>query len=165
MKYFFGTFLIAMTALMCTHLSFMPSAQAVKLFGKKNQASPEPKASVQNADDEDDEKDEDYIERENVDLSQFKSKELLIEGAVCDACVYKIKSVLQQNPAVFKVNHVGLKNFYLYFNKGQTLSDNEISEMIATIGYKVIAIKAGSSAQQKSSASMASKKDKTQTKQ
>lgn len=140
MTHFFHTFLLALAILMFSTLSFSPSAQAIKIFGKKEKAAP---VQQQIPEEDEDEKDEDYVDRENADLSQLQSKELLVEGAVCETCVYKIKSVLQESPEVFKVNHVGLKNFYVYFNKGKTLSDNKITDLIATAGFKILAIKAG----------------------
>lgn len=91
--------------------------------------------------DDDDEVDEDFVDRQNVDLSQFKSKEVLVDGAVCDACVYRIKSVLQESPEIFKVNHKGLRNYYIYFNKGKSLSDDKIKELIQTAGYKALEVK------------------------
>lgn len=91
-----------------------------------------------------DEDDEDFVDRQNADLSQLQSKEVVVEGAVCDACIYKIKSVLQESPEVFKVNHEGLKDLYIYFNKGQSLSDAKIRELVSVAGYKVVEIKPAS---------------------
>lgn len=88
-----------------------------------------------------DEEDDDFVDRRNVDLSELASKEIVIEGAVCDACIYKIKSVLQESPEVFKVNHEGLKDLYIYFNKGKSLSDAKIQELVSVAGYRVVQIK------------------------
>lgn len=121
-------------------LSGMPFVAHAKKATPKSKASKQAPA-VSQADEEDD----DFVDRQNADLSKLASKEIVIEGAVCDACIYKIKSVLQESPEVFKVNHEGLKDLYIYFNKGKTLSDAKIQELVSVAGYRVVQIKPSTS--------------------
>lgn len=108
-------------------------AAKFKVFGKKEKPQPVVEEDVTD--------DEDYVDRENMDLSQLASKEVIIDGAVCDACVFKIRSVLQESDEVFKVNHEDYKVYYIYFNKGKTLSDDKIKELVKLSGYTVKEVK------------------------
>lgn len=87
------------------------------------------------------EDDEDYIDRSQKDLTQLESKEFTAHGVVDDVGVFRIKAMLQDHEAVFKVNHMGFDKYYIYFNKGEKLSDDQISALVKTAGFKVSGIK------------------------
>lgn len=78
----------------------------------------------------------DYVDRTDVDLNTLKSMQVKVNDSICDSCVYKIKSVLQENPAIYKVTHSDYKNFVVYFKEGKPVDSEMVYKLISGAGFK-----------------------------
>lgn len=57
-----------------------------------------------------------YVDRSDKDLSTLKSINVFVSDSLDVNSVFKIKSILQDNEKIYKVNHTDNKNFVVFFN-------------------------------------------------
>jgi copper chaperone CopZ len=60
---------------------------------------------------------------------------LFVPDAIDANCAFKIKSVLQDNDAIYKVEHSDFKNFTVYFDSGQNVDLDLIKTIVTAAGY------------------------------
>ncbi len=108
-----------------------PHAEAAfGIFGKNKPAKPvvEDKLS-----------DEDkigFVNRGEKDLTKLKKVEILVTDAIDANCAFKIKSVLQDNDAIYKVVAKDFKNYTVYFDEGQAVNLDLITTIVTAAGYQ-----------------------------
>jgi hypothetical protein len=116
--------------LILTQFSLTSNAHAIfGMFEKKT----EPKPRAQEKLSEDDKIG--YISREEKDLKTLKQIKLFVPDAIDANCAFKIKSVLQDNDAIYKVEHSDFKNFTVYFDSGQNVDLDLIKTIVTAAGY------------------------------
>lgn len=76
-----------------------------------------------------------YVDRTEKDLSTLKKVQLTVNDAIDANCAFKIKSVLQDNDAVYKVTHSDFKNYIVYFKEGQPVDVDMVKTIVTAAGY------------------------------
>ncbi len=109
-------------------LLLSPSHAALGFFKKKPKPVAEEKLS----------KDDKigFVDRTEKDLARLKNVKVFVSDAIDANCAYKIKSVLQDNQAIYKVIPTDFKNYLIYFNEGQPVDTDMVTTLITAAGYK-----------------------------
>ena len=118
--------------LIFTHLVFTPHAHAIfGMFEKKTESKAKPRAQEKLSEDDK----IGFVDREEKDLKTLKQVKLFVPDAIDANCAFKIKSVLQDNDSIYKVEHSDFKNFTVYFNPGQNVDLDLIKTIVVAAGY------------------------------
>lgn len=75
-----------------------------------------------------------YVDRSDKDLSTLKSINVFVSDSLDVNSVFKIKSILQDNEKIYKVNHTDNKNFVVFF-KGQ-VDPSLVLDLIEAAGFQ-----------------------------
>lgn len=111
---------------------YISSANAFLGFFEKKKTMPKPPVEEKLSEDDK----IGYIDRNEKSLAQLKSLKIFVSDAMDDNCVFKIKSVLQDNDAIYKVVHSDFKNYTVYFNDGQAANPQLVLTIVTNAGYK-----------------------------
>lgn len=77
-----------------------------------------------------------FVARDESKLGELQSVSVNVKDSYCDSCVFKIKSVLQENPEIYFVKHSGFNDFKVYFKEGKKQDPVLVQNLIASAGFK-----------------------------